>query len=246
MKRIISILAALAICSSAFAQFNFTNPDNLRERYRFGNNPTWEKGVNIDIVFPMYFGASTLIGGQYSGDWNGYRSLYGDFMETAPGFTFAMDLARVNLTLTGNFQLYAGVRYTSELYSMRNRQIYLDNNTSGKLAPYKSTDFGRSSHFGIRTWGVPVGFSVGFGRFIISANAAPEWTSRALSRYRGDRIRYNNNNLDGFSNFRMSYMLMAAYGGTGLFVRYSNTPLFKNGTGYDGARSLSFGVAIGI
>lgn len=246
MKKIFLILAAFAICSSAFAQINFSDSENIKDRYRYGEDPAWEKGFNVDFVFPMYFGASTLIGGQYTGEWTTFRNLYGDFMETSPGFSFAMDLARINYSISGNFQIYLGIRYTSELHSFRDKQIYLDNDLIGNLTPKKATDFSRYSRFGLHTWGIPAGFSIGCGKFVVSANATAEWTSRALTIYKGNYTKYNNNELKGFSNFRISYTLMAGYGGSGLFVRYSNTPLLKNGIGYNGATSLSFGVVLGI
>lgn len=262
MKRILISLAAAAICLTAAAQGNNTAfvpsddsvviiddfQDNIRERYRYGEDPGWTMGFDLDVAFPMYFGWTSVLGGDYTGSWKLTEDEYGDFMDGSlwRNFSYSLDVARINFSAGRNLQLYLGVRYTSEQYSLKNAKLYIVNDRFGNPVPVRNTESINYSIIGLRTWGVPFGVTVASGRWTFSANVAAEWKSRATSRYNGNDVEYLHKNLSGFNDFRLSYTVMAGYAGSGLFVRYSGKPILEKGVGYDKATPLTFGFVLGI
>ena len=254
MKRIITLLAILAISAAAHAQtdslmtvdneglnlnvagFSVTlggkaEPVKAKKRYRpYGTN-----------VFGVKWGVTRMTDSPYYGRWDGM----GDFLNLSGksnslsiepiSWNVALDRKRITW-------IQVGVNLTWDNYHFFNPMTLL-NNQEGYLMPYHLE--GKVKKTTMNTFYLGAAFGLGFriGNVKLGANATPEVLCYAESRYRNPQK--SSTEIQGLNPIRLKAGVTMMVDFFGLYVDYGLTPVFKEGTGND-AHMASIGIKLGF
>ncbi|MBR2064558.1 MAG: hypothetical protein IJ971_07685 [Bacteroidales bacterium] len=254
MKRIITLLAILAISAAAHAQtdslmtvnneglnlnvagFSVTlggkaEPVKAKKRYRpYGTN-----------VFGIKWGVTRMTDSPYYGRWDGM----GDFLNLSGksnslsiepiSWNVALDRKRITW-------IQVGANLTWDNYHFFNPKTLL-NNQEGYLMPYHLE--GKVKKTTMNTFYLGASFGLGFriGNIKLGANATPEVLCYAESRYRNPKK--SSTEIQGLNPIRLKAGVTMMVDVFGLYVDYGLTPVFKDGTGND-AHMASIGLKLGF
>lgn len=254
MKRIITLLAILAISAAAHAQtdslmtvdkeglnlnvagFSVTlggkaEPVKAKKRYRpYGTN-----------VFGVKWGVTRMTDSPYYGRWDGM----GDFLNLSGksnslsiepiSWNVALDRKRITW-------IQVGVNLTWDNYHFFNPKTLL-NNQEGYLMPYHLE--GKVKKTTMNTFYLGAAFGLGFriGNVKLGANATPEVLCYAESRYKNPKK--SSTEIQGLNPIRLKAGVTMMVDFFGLYVDYGLTPVFKDGTGND-AHMASIGLKLGF
>lgn len=254
MKRIITLLAILAISAAAHAQtdslmtvdneglnlnvagFSVTlggkaEPVKAKKRYRpYGTN-----------VFGIKWGVTRMTDSPYYGRWDGM----GDFLNLSGksnslsiepiSWNVALDRKRITW-------IQVGANLTWDNYHFFNPKTLL-NNQEGYLMPYHLE--GKVKKTTMNTFYLGAAFGLGFriGNVKLGANATPEVLCYAESRYKNPKK--GSTEIQGLNPIRLKAGVTMMVDFFGLYVDYGLTPVFKEGTGND-AHMASIGLKLGF
>ena len=69
MKKMLLLLAALTLSAAAFAQDREIDLESLEDLNKIEIASGGKVETDLNLAFPMYFGASALVGTNYKGEW---------------------------------------------------------------------------------------------------------------------------------------------------------------------------------
>ena len=244
MKKILLALTALAALSlGAFAQ----------DMESFNEIPLTKEGSKIEtdlgFAFPMYFGASTLAGEAYKGEWAVAEKMIPGFqeMQIPKSFVYGLDMVSLNFGMDeAPLKVSLSLRWTFMDFTFKNpantfREVnhtYIPYAIGLETASYD----GKKSKIHANYLGVPLRIKYKIGDGFVYAGASAELLISGYTKYKKPKVRTTNSGI--FSPFRATLEAGFGYEGLGFFVLYGLTPLFP--AGLSDARTLSFGLVLGI
>ncbi|MEE0236398.1 MAG: hypothetical protein UD961_09625 [Bacteroidales bacterium] len=260
MKRIITLLALIAIASAAHAQtdslvvfdtqgdklgisiagFNIALGENDKEEYtdEYIYHEPRKNAVTANLLGFSY-GGTALTAMPYYGPWEGE----GDFLDIYAG-RFDLEGASwtVSLDKRGIFYYRIGVLASFDIYSFNNN-VTLYNNESGDLMPRPLEGNVKKSRLRTTYCGVNMGLGFKIHKVMLMVSGTAEILGNASVKYKNPgKTVYQ---IKGLNPIRSRISLSSTWDGFGLYVDYSLTPVFKPGTGND-AHTLSFGCKFGF
>lgn len=255
MKRIITLIAILAISAAAHAQtdslmtvdnegINFNvagfsvtlggkaDPVKTKNRYKpYGTN-----------VFGIKWGVTRMTDSPYYGRW----ADMGDFLNlsgksnslTIEPISWNVALDRRRITW-----VQVGISCTWDNYHFFNPKTLM-NNEDGYLMPYHLDGKVKKTTMNTFYLGASMGLAFRVGNVKIGANATPEILCYAESRYKDPKKHHTE--IQGLSPVRIKVgaTMMVDYW-FGVYMDYSLNPVFKEGTGND-AHMASIGIKLGF
>lgn len=254
MKRIITLLAILAISAAAHAQtdslmivdnqglnlnvagFSVTlggknEPAKTKKRFRpYGTN-----------VFGVKWGVTRMTDSPYYGRWDGM----GDFLSLS-GKSNSVSIEPISWQVTLDRKRFTwilvGANLTWDNYHFFN-PITLGNNEQGNLIPYHLEGEPKKNTMNTFYLGATFGLGIRIGNVKIGANATPEILCYSESRYKDPKK--HSTEIQGLNPIRLKTGVTMMVDWFGLYVDYGLTPIFKEGTGND-AHMASIGVKVGF
>lgn len=159
-------------------------------------------------------------------------------------FHFSTMLVGLNCELGKRrwFDLSAGLGYTIDNFRLSDHSVALSRE-NGMIVPVRLDEKVSKSKLRITSLGVPVHFSYEAARNLsLSLTGYFDFTVGANSIYKSPKVK---NSLSGVNTFRFGIGGSVTYHRVGLYIRYSVTPLFRNGVGPK-VRPLSIGLCLGL
>ena len=249
MKKILLTLAALALSAAAFAQDREIDLEELGELNKIEITSGGKVETDLNLAFPMYFGASTLVGTNYMGAWSGINNHHFLDMRTSKNFVYGLQLADLRIRYNA-LDVSLGLRWTFMDFTFADSSITLRQAESplGKvyfptpIAAETSTYDGRKSKIHASYFGIPLRLGLKFGKAMVYAGGSVEMLTGGYTKYK--RPKYRSRCKEVFNPFRATVEGGFNYGGLGVFVMYGLTPLFQESL--SDARTLTFGVTLGM
>ncbi|MCR4859708.1 MAG: PorT family protein [Bacteroidales bacterium] len=248
MKKILLATAALVLgLTAASAQDREVDLNNLEDLNKIELTPEGKKiEANLNIAFPMYFGTSVLTNVNYKNDWAVTGNLSG-FLETniSKNFVYGLDLASIHFkSVDGPLDVSLGLRGTFMDFTFADSNytlVSVDRTFMPSIIADSSYD-GKKSKIHATYLGIPLRVALKFGRAKVYAGASAELLLNGYTKYKHPK--FSQQIKSAFNPFRASVEAGFAYGGIGLFVNYSLTPLFPESL--SDTRTVSFGLLLGL
>ena len=246
MKKILLAVAAFAALSlGAFAQDTDLESFNEISLTKEGSKIETDLG----FAFPMYFGASTLAGATYKGEWAVAEKLIPGFqeMQIPKNFVYGLDMVSLGFKMDdAPVEASLALRWTFMDFTFKN-SAYTLREVNHTYIPsaigLETTSYdGKKSKIHANYLGVPLRVKFKIGEGFVYAGASAELLISGYTKYKKPRVRTTNSGI--FSPFRATLEAGFGYEGLGFFVLYGLTPLFPQGL--SDARTLSFGLVLGI
>ena len=263
MKRIITLLALIAIASATHAQtdslvvfdtqgdklgiriagFNIALGENDKEEYtdEYIYHEPRKNAVTANLLGFSY-GAIGLTSMPYYGPWEGEEN----FLDNYAGSSLRFDLEAASWTVSldkrGLFYYKIGVLASIDSYRFTNN-VTLYNNDLGELMPMPLEGNVKMSRLRAGYCGVNMGIGLKIHKVMLMLSGTAEILTNASVKYKNPgKTVYQ---VNGLNNIRSRISLSSGWDGFGLYVDYSLTPVFKPGAGND-THSLSFGCKFGF
>ena len=263
MKRILTLLAALATAVAAHAQtdtlstfeakgdrfeisiggFDISPDDEEEETYTdayFYNEPRREK-VTTNIL-GLGFGAMVLTPRAYYGPWEGSE----DFLDIYPGTSSRIDLEVASWTIPldkrGISYYRVGTMFSYDRYRFK-KDITLVNDDEDRLMPVEIDGNVKKTKLRANYWGINMGFGFKLNKVMILVQGTAEVLTKSSVKYKNPGK--NIHQIDGLNPFRSRLSLSTTWDGYGFYIDYTLTPLFKAGVGND-TRAISLGCRLGF
>lgn len=238
MKRIATIIAALAMFTAAAAAQDYTDI-----KLSSGNKVE----SKLRLVFPMHFGLSTLVNPTYNGPWA--SSGYGQFLNTQFYRNFNYGIEPIGLRFYSQkspFEFGLGIKFSFMDYCLENSALSF-HPVGGVYMPYEIISEqpgynGTKSKVHASYVGVPMRIFFKAGKAKLYTGVSAEYMFHGYTKYREPKARVSTNEL--FNRLRAGVEVGATYGIIGVFASYSFTPLFN--TSYSNATVFSFGLTLGM
>ncbi len=255
MKKILLTLAALALSAAAFAQDREIDLEELGELNKIEIASGGKVETDLNLAFPMYFGASTLVGTNYKGAWAAFSNSHFLDMRTPKNFVYGLQLADLRIRYNA-LDVSLGLRWTFMDFTFADSSItlrvprvvpdYADDYATFyrpiPIATETSTYDGRKSKIHASYFGIPLRLGLKFGKAMVYAGGSVEMLTGGYTKYK--RPKYRSRCKEVFNPFRATVEGGFNYGGLGVFVMYGLTPLFQESL--SDARTLTFGVTLGM
>ena len=263
MKRIITLLALIAIASAAHAQtdslvvfdtqgdklgisiagFNIALGENDKEEYtdEYIYHEPRKNAVTANL-FGFTFGAIGLTSMPYYGPWEGEK----DFLDNYAGSSLRFDIEAGSWTVSidkrGRFYYRIGMFASIDSYRFTDN-VTLYNNDLGDHMPMPLEGNVKMSRLRASYFGVNMGLGFKVHKAMLMLSGTAEVLANASVKYKNPgKTVYQ---VKGLNNFRSRISLSSTWDGFGLYVDYSLTPVFKPGAGND-THSLSIGCKFGF
>ena len=249
MKKMLLLLAALTLSAAAFAQDREIDLESLEDLNKIEIASGGKVETDLNLAFPMYFGASALVGTNYKGEWTAVNNTHFLDMRTAKNFVYGLQLADLRIRYNA-LDVSLGLRWTFMDFTFADSSITLRQAESplGKvyfptpIAAETSTYDGRKSKIHASYFGIPLRVGVNLGKVSVYAGASAELLTGGYTKYK--RPRYREQCREVFNPFRATVEGGFSYGSLGVFVMYGLTPLFQESL--SDARTLTFGFLLGL
>ena len=249
MKKMLLLLAALTLSAAAFAQDREIDLESLEDLNKIEIASGGKVETDLNLAFPMYFGASALVGTNYKGEWTAVNNTHFLDMRTAKNFVYGLQLADLRIRYNA-LDVSLGLRWTFMDFTFADSSITLRQAESplGKvyfptpIAAETSTYDGRKSKIHASYFGIPLRVGVNLGKVSVYAGASAELLTGGYTTYK--RPRYREQCREVFNPFRATVEGGFSYGSLGVFVMYGLTPLFQESL--SDARTLTFGFLLGL
>ncbi len=248
MKKIIVILLVFtASCAVASAQY-YSGYDRYNRGYQDYGQRDYSGGFNLfstdrvesnlRVLFPMYFGLSTMF--------NDNSKVLESILYK--NFYYSLELANLRFSSRRrHIETSFGIRFTFMDYALNNTDITFRKDAGGIYQPFpiiaeNSKYDGSKSKIHATYVGVPfkLAYKAGRGRVYIGASA--DYLINGYTKYKKPAYRENANDL--FKRFRATVEAGFSYGIIGVFANYGITSLFPDD--WSGANSFTVGLAIGM
>lgn len=245
MKKMLLLLAALTLSAAAFAQDREIDLEELGELNKIEITSGGKVETDLNLAFPMYFGASALVGTNYKGEWTAVNNYHFLDMRTAKNFVYGLQLADLRIRYNA-LDVSLGLRWTFMDFTFADSANTL--RPVGKVyMPYpirmESSNYdGRKSKIHASYFGIPLRVGVNLGKVSVYAGASAELLTGGYTKYK--RPRYREQCREVFNPFRATVEGGFSYGSLGVFVMYGLTPLFQESL--SDARTLTFGFLLGL
>ena len=111
MKKMLLLLAALTLSAAAFAQDREIDLESLEDLNKIEIASGGKVETDLNLAFPMYFGASALVGTNYKGEWTAVNNTHFLDMRTAKNFVYGLQLADLRIRYNA-LDVSLGLRWT--------------------------------------------------------------------------------------------------------------------------------------
>jgi len=204
--------------------------------------------TSLTFVLPMQFGTSVLTGVNYLGGWSEAERAYPDFLDldTRKNFVYSLEMVSMRMR-SGAAELSLGLRWTYMNFTFSDPSLTLRQTLDKTYVPFpialesNAYNYAKSKLFASYL-GIPVRFSLNYGKATFYAGASAELLMDHYTKYKRPKVRRPAPGL--FNKFRATLEAGFSYGGVGLFVNYGLTPLFPER--FSDARTLTFGLILGL
>ena len=252
MKKIFLLLAVLTAFSFGASAQSYRNYGNYHRHNGYHDRaleysfPHYLDGFNLyrgnrvesnlRVLFPMYFGLSTMFNNQS----NSLESILGK------NFYYSFELANLRFYSRRNhIETSLGLRFTFMDYALNDTAITFRKDSDGVYQPFpilnESTKYnGKKSKIHASYIGVPVKVAYRAGRGKVYLGASADYLLNGYTKYK--RPAYRESTVDLFNRFRASAEAGFAYGILGVFANYGVTTLFPSN--WDKAHSFTFGLTV--
>ena len=245
MKKMLLLLAALTLSAAAFAQDREIDLESLEDLNKIEIASGGKVETDLNLAFPMYFGASALVGTNYKGEWTAVNNTHFLDMRTAKNFVYGLQLADLRIRYNA-LDVSLGLRWTFMDFTFADSANTL--RPVGKVyMPYpirmESSNYdGRKSKIHASYFGIPLRLSLNYDKATIYAGASIELLTEGYSKYKHPKNRQNIR--EAFNDVRATVEAGFSWNRIGVFVMYGLTPLFPDSL--SDARTLSFGLTLGM
>lgn len=260
MKRIITLLATLAIACVAHAQtdslvvfdtqgdnlgisiagFNITLGDDVAsDSYKKTSKP---KVKRITTNFAgISYGGNVLTYKPNYGNWEGMGNFMADDCTTSRIGIEAMGI-EISLNRKRTIFFKTSLSGTYDIYRF-NKPITLVNDEHGELMPADITGNFKKSKMVGSYLGIGAGFGFMLSKLKITLDFNTDILCSSYVKYKNPgKVKYN---ISGLNNIRYRTGISATLHDFGFYADYSLTPVFREGTGNDG-HLLSIGIRAGF
>ena len=208
--------------------------------------------ANMQVILPVYFGASTLTGIDYRGPWAGTG--YGNFLDTKLYQNFCFGIEMIGLRLSSRnspVEANMALRWSFMDFSLADTSVSFSGDGSPSpvtMLPVHIVDSnplydGTKSKVHASYLGMPLRVTYRFAKhWKLYAGVSGDVLVNGYTKYRQPAKRSDARTL--FSPLRASVEGGIAWYGIGLWASYGLTPLFLPDC--SSARTLSFGLVFGI
>lgn len=256
MKRIITLLAALAIASAAHAQTDSlvvfdTHGDNLGISIAGFNITLGDDGGGKTAKPKIKRVTTNFIGISYGYNVLTYKPNYGNwageqnFMtDNAYGWRLGLEPFSVQVSLDRKKSVFLRAAMNTYVDNYRFRSpMTLINDENGNLLPQSIEGQVKKSRISTGYFGLcaGLGFKVSRLQFMFDFNA--DLLSKSVAMYKNPKKTLYD--INGFNNIRYRVGGSATINGFGVYMDYSLTPLFREGVGNDG-NVMSIGIRWGF
>ena len=124
MKKMLLLLAALTLSAAAFAQDREIDFESLEDLNKIEIASGGKVETDLNLAFPMYFGASALVGTNYKGEWTALNNTHFLDMRTAKNFVYGLQLADLHLRYNV-LDVSLGLRWTFMDFTFSNSEYTL-------------------------------------------------------------------------------------------------------------------------
>lgn len=255
MKRIIILVAALAMASAANAQTEApvvfdTHGDNLGISIAGFNISLGEddratvkqKPKRVTTNFAgISFGANVLTYEDNYGNWAGEGNFMAD--NTAAG-RLGIEAMGIQVSLDRNARVFfkASLNGCWDIYRFKDA-ITLVNEEDGALMPAPIGGTVKKSNMVASYFGVGAGFGFMISKVKLTLDFNVDMLSHAYVKYKNPKkTKYD---ISGLNSIRYRTGVSVSIHDFGMYIDYSLTPVFREGVGNDG-RILSIGIRAGF
>ena len=254
MKRIITLLALIAIASAAHAQTDSlvvfdTQGDNLGISVAGFNITLGEdnssskpkvKRVTTNFI-SISFGYNVFTYKPNYGNWEGEQNFMTD---NTTGWRLGLEPFSVQVSLDRKKSVFLRAAMTSytDVYRFK-KPMTLINGKDGTLLPETIEGNVKKSRMSTGYLGLCAGLGFKISRLLMMFDFNADLLGSANAMYKNPKkTRYD---ISGFNNIRYRVGASATVNRFGIYADYSLTPLFREGVGNDGS-VLSFGLRWGF
>lgn len=255
MKRIIILVAALAMASAANAQTDSlvvfdTQGDNLGISIAGFNISLGEddratvkqKPKRVTTNFAgISFGANVLTYEDNYGNWADERNFMAD---NASVGRLGIEAMGIQVSLDRNAKVFfkASMNCYFDMFRFKDAMT-LVNEEDGALMPVPIDGVVRKSTMTAEYFGIGAGFGFMINKVKLTLDFNVDALSRARVKYKNPgKTKYE---ISGLNNIRYRTGASISIHDFGMYIDYSLTPVFRQGIGNDG-RILSIGIRMGI
>lgn len=257
MKRIITLLAALAIASAAHAQTDSlvvfdTQGDNLGISLAGFNITLGETGDATEAIKPRPKRVTTNFAGiSWGGSVLSYKPNYGNWAEERNFITdntgsmrFGIEAMGIKVSLDRNRNVIfkAALNTTCDFFYFRDAMTLI-NDENGVLMPVGITGPVKKSVLVAGYAGLGVGLGFRISKVMINMDFSTDIGGSPYVKYKNPKkTKYY---ISGINNIRYRTGVSVTLHGIGIYADYSLTPLFREGVGNDG-HIISIGGCFGF
>jgi opacity protein-like surface antigen len=257
MKRVIILIAALAMTSAAFAQTETpvvfdTHGDNLGISIA-GFNISLGKDDRAAVKQKPKRVVTNFIGLSFGANVLSYEDNYGNWAEENNFMTDKTSAYRIGVEVMGvevsldrksNVFFRASLNNSNDFFSFKN-PMTLINDEAGALMPAPITGDMKKSRMVASYLGVGAGFGFNISKVRLNLDFNVDALCGARAKYKCKDTGKTKYDVSGLNNIRYRTGASITVDDFGVYVDYSLTPLFRQGVGNDG-RILSIGVRAGF
>lgn len=257
MKRIITLLAALAIASAAHAQTDSlvvfdTQGDNLGISIAGFNITLGENGSEQKTSKPkvkrvttnfvgLSFGANAFTYKPNYGNWAGENQFMTD---NTSSWRFGVEAFGVQVSLDRNQKVFlkASLNSTVDRYRFNNAMT-LVNDENGALMPEPLSGTVKKSKMLAGYLGIGAGLGFKISKVLLMFDFNTDLLTSSYVKYKNPgKTQYD---ISGLSNIRYRTGVAATVSGFGIYADYALTPLYREDVGNHG-QVLSIGIRCGF
>ena len=259
MKRIITLLAALAIASAAHAQTDSlvvfdTQGDNLGISIAGFNITLGDDGSSssskaakpkvkrVTTNFAgLSFGANAFTYHPNYGNWAGENQFMTD---NTSGWRFGVEAFGIQVSLDRNRKVFLKASLNSSIDRYRfTNAMTLINDENGVLMPEPLSGTVKASKMIASYLGIGAGFGFKISRVLVMFDFNTDMLTSSYVKYKNPgKTQYN---ISGLNNIRYRTGVSATVSGFGIYADYALTPLYRESVGNDG-QVLSIGIRCGF
>ncbi len=260
MKRIMTLLAALAIASAAHAQTDSlvvfdTQGDNLGISIagfnitlgEDGSSSTGKKSAKPKVkrvttnFAGISFGGNVLTYKPNYGNWAGERQFMTD---NTSSWRFGVEAFGIQVSLDRNRRAFLKASLNSTIDRYRfNNAMTLVNDENGALMPEPLSGTVKKSVMSASYVGIGAGIGFKVSRVLVMFDFNTDILTGSYVKYKNPgKTQYN---ISGLNNIRYRTGVSATVSGFGIYADYSLTPLYRESVGNDG-QVLSIGIRCGF
>ena len=256
MKRIITLFAALAMASAAYAQTDSpvvfdTQGEKLGISVAGFNISIGEDDSSSSVQKPkrvstnfagISYGINVLTQEQNYGNWADEANFMTDNIGAGRLGIEALGV-QVSLDRKGNVFFKTSLNASIDMYRFK-KAMTLINEDDGALMPEPISGVVKKSKMVTTYVGVGAGFGFKLSRSVkLTLDFNVDALTSSYVKYKNpDKTKYS---INGFNNIRYRTRASISLSDFGIYADYSLTPLFREGVGNDG-RVLSIGICAGF